>query len=149
MLFRSVEPTQKLYSWAMNNHWGTNYRQYQEGPVTFRYILRPHSGFDATEATRFATGFSQPLLARPAGVTALAAPFKLISKSVTVIACKPADDGNGMVLTLYNPTLTPDSFTLSTVNGSKIYRCDSGENQLGELPATIEMAGQAVMSVRF
>jgi len=23
---KQIEPTQKLYSWAMNNHWGTNYR---------------------------------------------------------------------------------------------------------------------------
>ncbi|OFY50904.1 MAG: hypothetical protein A2X22_08450 [Bacteroidetes bacterium GWF2_49_14] len=146
---KTVEPTQTLYSWAMNNHWGTNYRQYQEGIVTFRYVLKPHDVFDATVANRFATGLSQPLLVRPAGETALTAPFKLISKSVTVIACKPADDGNGVVLTLYNPALKPDSFILSTVNGSKIYRCDSGENILGGLPATVEMAGQAVMSVRF
>ena len=41
---KTVEPTQKLYSWAMNNHWHTNYRAYQEGPVQFRFVLRPHRG---------------------------------------------------------------------------------------------------------
>ena len=40
---KQIEPTQKLYSWAMNNHWGTNYRAYQEGPVAFRFVLRPHA----------------------------------------------------------------------------------------------------------
>ena len=37
---RSVGRTQKLYAWAMNNHWGTNYRAYQEGPTRFRFALR-------------------------------------------------------------------------------------------------------------
>src|SRR6202035_412468 len=32
-----IEPTQKFYSWVMNNHWSTNYRAYQEGIVEFRY----------------------------------------------------------------------------------------------------------------
>ena len=41
---KKIEPTQKLYSWAMNNHWHTNYRAYQEGPVQFRFVLRPHRG---------------------------------------------------------------------------------------------------------
>ena len=30
---KTIEPTQQLYSWAMNNHWHTNYRAYQEGPT--------------------------------------------------------------------------------------------------------------------
>jgi hypothetical protein len=46
----------------MNNHWGTNYRAYQEGPTMFRFILRPHGAPDLPEAERFATGSSQPLL---------------------------------------------------------------------------------------
>src|SRR6201991_869991 len=59
---RHLDPTQTFFSWVMNNHWGTNYRAWQEGPVTFRYALRPHGRADAAEATRFATGLSQPLL---------------------------------------------------------------------------------------
>ena len=39
---KHVEPSQKIYSWAMNNHWGTNYRAYQDGPTIFRYVLHPH-----------------------------------------------------------------------------------------------------------
>ena len=63
---KKIEPTQKLYSWAMNNHWGTNYRAYQEGPVVFRFVLRPHRGpCSDAEASRFATDFSQPLVAVP------------------------------------------------------------------------------------
>ena len=31
-----------FYSWVMNNHWHTNYKADQEGPVTFRYAIAPH-----------------------------------------------------------------------------------------------------------
>ncbi len=34
-----IEPGQSVYSWAMNNHWHTNYRAEQEGPTVFRYYL--------------------------------------------------------------------------------------------------------------
>jgi alpha-mannosidase len=146
---KKVEPTQTLYSWAMNNHWGTNYRQHQEGPVMFRYILRPHGVFNATETAQFATGFSQPLVVRPASKETYTAPFKLDSKSVTVIAFKPADDGEGFVLTLFNPGKEKDNFVLKPLSGGKLYMCDTGENKLGELPGTVELAGQAVMAVRF
>ncbi|MFA6129215.1 MAG: polysaccharide lyase family protein [Bacteroidales bacterium] len=146
---KKVQPTQTFYSWAMNNHWGTNYRQHQEGPVVFRYILRPHAAFDATEASRFATGFSQPLVIRPAGKDVYSVPFTLDAKAVTVIAFKPADDGEGFILTLYNPGKTPDKFTLKPNSGGKIYHCDTGETILGELPPTVELTGQGVMQVRF
>ncbi len=59
---KKIEPTQKFYAWVMNNHWGTNYRAYQEGPVTFRFLLRPHGPSNPAEASRLAIGFSQPLL---------------------------------------------------------------------------------------
>src|SRR5262249_44656758 len=60
-----IERTQKIYSWAMNNHGATNSRAYQEGPTISRFILRPHRKADAAKASRFAIGFSQPLLVRP------------------------------------------------------------------------------------
>ena len=45
-----LEPTSTIYSWVMNNHWGTNYRAYQDGPTVFRFILRPHGRRDAADA---------------------------------------------------------------------------------------------------
>ncbi|MBK8980524.1 MAG: hypothetical protein IPM29_31870 [Planctomycetes bacterium] len=100
----SVAPTQALFSWVMNNHWGTNYRAFQEGPVAFRFALRPHGAFDAADAHRLATGLAQPLLALPA---AGAAPdgeprLRLSNDRVVAVAFKPADDHAGFVLRLQN-----------------------------------------------
>ena len=44
---KKIEPTQKFYAWVMNNHWGTNYRAYQEGPVTFRFRAAPPRAFQS------------------------------------------------------------------------------------------------------
>jgi alpha-mannosidase len=57
-----IEPTQTFYSWVMNNHWGTNYRAYQEGIVVFRYALRPHTRYHPALASRLAVSLSLPLL---------------------------------------------------------------------------------------
>lgn len=102
---KQVEPTQKLYSWAMNNHWGTNYRAFQEGPAMFRFVLRPHRGsHDDAEATRFATGFSQPLATFPGrGQAPSAKPLLNVEPAtVVVIGLKPSDDGKAMIVRLLN-----------------------------------------------
>jgi hypothetical protein len=59
---RRLPATQTFFSYVMNNYWHTNYRADQEGPVAFRYALRPHAGFDAREADRFGMGVRRPLL---------------------------------------------------------------------------------------
>ncbi|MGQ9592009.1 MAG: hypothetical protein ACUVYA_17140, partial [Planctomycetota bacterium] len=60
---QKLEPTQTIYSWVMNNHWHTNYRAEQEGPVAFRYAIRPHRAYAPAEAARFGVAASQPLIA--------------------------------------------------------------------------------------
>lgn len=99
---KHIKRTQKLYSWVMNNHWGTNYRAYQEDPVAFRFILRPHRQFDPAEATRFATGFSQPLLARTCSSVRSVVPLLQVSPAdVLVTAFKPSDDGKAWIVRLF------------------------------------------------
>ncbi len=99
----TVEPTQKLYSWAMNNHWGTNYRAYQEGPTVFRFVLRPHGRRDPAEASRFAAGFSQPLLpARAQATKPSNEPLLTVEpEDVLVTAVKPSDDGRALIVRLF------------------------------------------------
>jgi hypothetical protein len=101
---KRVEPTQALYSWVMNNHWGTNYRAYQEGEVTFRYAVRPRREADPAEATRFATGLSQPLLVLPARGPAPSGDPRLVVEpaDVVVIGLEPIEGGRALLVRLYN-----------------------------------------------
>ena len=100
---KTVGRTQKLYSWAMNNHWGTNYRAYQEGPHVFRFILRPHRGHDPLASSRLALAASQPLLpvgargAKPVIVPRL----QLSSPDVLVTGIEPSDDGRALMVRLW------------------------------------------------
>jgi len=61
---RKLEPSPTIYSWALNNHWHTNFPLSQEGVVSFRYRILPHNTrYDAASANRFGLEQSQPLIA--------------------------------------------------------------------------------------
>jgi hypothetical protein len=135
---KHVGPTQRLDSWAMNNHWGTNYRAYQEGPVVFRYILRPHHGpTNPAEATRLATAFSQPLLVTGArGPTPRSRSLLHVSNSnVIVTALKPSDDRRAIIVRLFNAA-TDEQTTQIAWTGPKARNI--------RLTDTSEQAGQRV-----
>ena len=101
---KQVGSTQQLYSWAMNNHWGTNYRAYQEGPTAFRFALRPHRGYRPADAARLAIGLSQPLLATGARgeQPQTASRLAVDSPDVLVTGLKPSDDGRAIIVRLWN-----------------------------------------------
>lgn len=143
---KTVEPSQTLYSWAMNNHWGTNYRQYQEGPVMFHYIVRPHGKFDASETNNLATGFSQPLLVRPESAKAPLLPFELQGDPVTVITCKPLDSGNGMLVRLFNPMNKSARIGFKT-SGANVWISDTGEGKLKKMESFTELAPLGTLTI--
>jgi alpha-mannosidase len=63
---RKLEPSSAIYSWALNNHWHTNFPLSQEGKITFRYILLPHnSKYDSSVSNRFGLEQAQPMVATP------------------------------------------------------------------------------------
>jgi hypothetical protein len=150
---KKIEPTQKLYSWAMNNHWHTNYRAYQEGPVQFRFILRPHRG-RATNAenSRFATAFSQPLVATPArGRAPSATPLLRVDPSdVLVTALKPSDDGKAWILRLFTANGTPASAKLkwSQPAPKRLWLSDISEKPLRRLIGDVPVPTWGVVTVR-
>ena len=95
---RSLEsPT--IYSFVMNNHWGTNYCADQQGLVEFRYSIAPHGAYDPLGATRFGVQRSQPLLAsvgRGAGRRG-AASDGFSPREVIVTSLRPSRDGKALM----------------------------------------------------
>ena len=143
---KEVKPTQTLYSWAMNNHWGTNYRQYQEGPVSFRYAIRPHKNENAAETYRLATSMSQPLFIRSGKAETHIAPFTLQGSDIVPVSIKPADNGSGFILRLYNPDQLSHSALLNPQSG-KIYLSNTGEQKLKKMDSKIELAGMEMITI--
>ncbi len=130
---KKIEPSQKLFSWAMNNHWGTNYRAYQDQPVLFRFAIRPYLGRQShAAATQSATRYAQPLLAMPGRGPAPTEQSLLTvdSADVSVTGLKPADDGDGLILRLFNTSDKPAEAILS--NNSMRYTFSATDERSGK-----------------
>jgi alpha-mannosidase len=149
---QKVDPTQKFYSWVMNNHWSSNYRAFQEGPTTFRYVLRPHGQMDPAGATRFATGFSQPLLAVPASNKK---PFSLpllalSSDDVVVSDLKPSDDGKAWMVRLFGASGKDTVVKLhwGSRGPRRIFASGTDEKKGTRLGETISVPGYGLVTLR-
>lgn len=150
---KRVGPTQRLDCWAMNNHWGTNYRAYQEGLTVFRFILRPHRGpTDPAEATRFATGFSQPLLVTGArGVKPRSQSLLRVTPAdVVVSGLKPCDDGHAVIVRLFNASTREQSALVEWLGpeAQSIHFTDTGEQAGNRVAGAIKMAGNGLVALR-
>ena len=63
---RKIQPSATIYSWALNNHWNTNFPLSQEGKIQFRYRILPHNTkYNAASANRFGLEQAQPLIVTP------------------------------------------------------------------------------------
>jgi len=150
---KTIEPTQKLYSWAMNNHWGTNYRAYQEGPVVFRFVLRPHDGpCNDAAAARMATGFSQPLVAVPGRGTA-PRPVSLVRITpgdVIVTGLKPSDDVKAIILRLLCARDTAADVTLDWAKPTprQIWLSDTSERPKKKVGNTLRIPARSLVTLR-
>ncbi|MCB0283088.1 MAG: hypothetical protein KDF60_10945 [Calditrichaeota bacterium] len=105
-----LQPSQKIYSYVMNNYWETNYKASQEGSVTFRYSMYPHGRFNSEEATRFGIERSQPLLVVPVKTdTRIIQSFiKIEPASIIITSVKPMNNGQTLLVRLYNSAGRPE-----------------------------------------
>ena len=100
-----IEPNQTFYSWAMMNHHSTNYKGYQEGIMSFRYILAPHAhSYGQVKAQRIARSLHQPLLvfAAEASEDDGESLFTIKGEGVVVSSVKPGRDGKSLLVRLFN-----------------------------------------------
>jgi hypothetical protein len=112
-----------VYAYLLNNYWHTNYKAYQQGPLTYRFVVRPHAAFDRMALRRFSDEQDQPLLLFPVNPAAAEprAPFTLSGDPVTLSSLRVADDGAAIVARLYNPSAKTASVTLRpSTPGSRI-----------------------------
>jgi len=149
---KRIEPTQKLYAWVMNNHWGTNYRAYQEGPHTFRFLLQPHRGFDPAAAARLAIAGSQPLLAVRAHRAALplGPRLQIDSTDVIVTALKPSDDGQAVIYRLWGAGGKDVALPLRWAGPppGRVSLSDTSERALTEVAGTVAVPAWGVVTLR-
>jgi hypothetical protein len=149
---KTIEPTGQLYSWVMNNHWHTNYRAYQEGPIVFQFVVRPHHQADLAEASRFAIGQSQPLVATLArGPKPSPTPLvELSTNDVLVAVLKPSDEGKALIIRLYGASGKETRVALKwkSNNVKKTWLTDTSERPIAEMKGPVTVPGWGIVSVR-
>ena len=98
---QSLPKTETFLSWALNNHWHTNFPLQQGGIIRFRYKILPHGSYDPVAAQRFALDSTQPLIAVPAAQNPVKTPLLSIDNpSVFLSTMKPSNDGKAVILRL-------------------------------------------------
>lgn len=149
---KRIASTQTFFSWVMNNHWGTNYLAYQQGPVTFRYALRPHHGTDIAAASRFAIGLSQPLLAGVSTSSGHASNsmLKIEPASVLLNELKPSDDGKAWIVRLFcaSDDGTSAHLNWSSPGISKTFLSNLAEEPLRPVHGELPIAGWELITLR-
>lgn len=148
---KSIEPSQRLFSWAMNNHWHTNYRAFQEGPVTFRYAVLAHRGDNPADASRFAIGLSQPLIADLASASPpIDVPLLSLSNpDVIVLGLKPSDDHRAWIVRLYGASGRDADTTLAWRNaGTRVWLSDTSEQQRASVDGPIHVPAWGIVTLR-
>jgi alpha-mannosidase len=152
-----LEPSQTIYSWAMNNHWHTNYRAEQEGPTVFRYFIWPHDwAFSEAQVTARALELNQPLLVLPARGAAPQYPPRLQvheeenSTRPHITAFKPSDDGKAWIVRLFNAADRSSTVKLawSDPQPPSTWLSDNSEKPLSPVTGPIEVPARSLVTVR-
>jgi len=97
----SLPDTQTLFSWALNNHWHTNFPLEQGGLITFRYQILPHGPYNPGTANRFGLEQNRPLIAVPAINNPVEKPLVAVENAhIAVSTFKQSEDGKAVILRL-------------------------------------------------
>ncbi|NLR94132.1 glycoside hydrolase family 38 N-terminal domain-containing protein [Flammeovirga agarivorans] len=138
---QEVKPTQTIYAYLMNNYWETNYKASQEGWHSFRFVLKPHGSYVSSDAKRFSTQVSQPLLISETQSESFAGLITPKSKHILVTASRPMGE-NKVLVTLLNASAADHileweksdkvkSISLSNIHGDQLSEYSEKENITG------------------
>ncbi|MBN2508038.1 MAG: hypothetical protein JXQ71_15230 [Verrucomicrobia bacterium] len=150
-----IEPSTTLYSWAMNNHWHTNYRAEQEGPTVFRYFIFPHrSGYSRARATRCAATCTQPLLVLPARGDLPTPPLAVDGRhgpaGLQITAFKPSDDGKARIVRILNLADRADLAELAWAGPQPkaVFLSDASEQPRTRVEGPVDVPPQSIVTLR-
>lgn len=99
-----IQPSTTFYSWALNNHWYTNFPLSQQGKIFFKYRLAPHNKvYDAVSATRFGLEQFRPLMAvQTGGKMKQPNAFSIDDNEIFLSTFKTVDKGRASLIRLYS-----------------------------------------------
>lgn len=141
----------RIFSWVMNNVWFVNYKGYQEGPVSFRYVLLPHRGFNLLSTRQKALSIHQPLLISN-DITADKPNTFTLEGDASIIHTffQALPDNQGWKLRLWNCSENPASTKLhwkSTVQVEFFHIPEARKSEILDPKKAINLAPFEVMTI--
>lgn len=148
--------SQRIYSWAQNNHWHTNYKADQPGVTPFKYVIALHKGgYNGTKSARFGQEVTRPLLVfsgdeqgqrrvRPTTILS-----RLDNESFVLETLKVSEDGEALIYRLQNMAQTEQ--TLRIIDRRKtevISLTDLSEKPVKRLGRRLKVPAHGLMNLR-
>jgi hypothetical protein len=135
-----------IFSWLMNNYWGTNFPAWQGGDFAFRYAITSNSQFDPASLTRFGIDALTPLArddvsaSRDASVlpNQEASLLDITTPGLTLLTWKRAEDGDGTILRLQETAGESSDVRVHSkyLTFERVWLCDLLEENRVEIKTT-------------
>jgi alpha-mannosidase len=135
--------TSTVFSWLMNNYWGTNFPAWQGGGFTFRYAITSGARFDPSAQTRFGWNALTPLerddvsSSKEASVLPeqQASLLDIGTAGITLLTWKRAEDGDGTILRLQESAGNASDVRISSkfLSFEHSWLCNALEDNQSEL----------------
>ena len=110
---KTLPKSQTIFSWALNNHWHTNFPLEQGGIIRLNYQILPHKGYDPVVANRFGMERNRPLVVVETDQNPVTKSLLSIDNpNVFVSSLKLSDNGKGIILRLRSLSASPEKVTL-------------------------------------
>jgi alpha-mannosidase len=140
-----------IYSWALNNHWHTNFPLFQEGLLNFRYRLLPHqTAYNPVQANRFGLEQSQPLIATSVKKKVqVKVPVQSDNNQVFISIIKTSADGKSMIVRLRSLSDKPETVNLSfpSFKPRSVRSCIADETPGNETGNSIQILPHGITSL--
>ncbi len=116
---KTLPKSQTIFSWALNNHWHTNFPLEQGGIIRLNYQILPHKSYDPVIANRFGMEQNRPLVVVETDQNPVTKSLLSIDNpNVFVSALKLSDDGKGIILRLRSLSASPEKVNLGWPAGA-------------------------------
>ena len=143
-----------IFSWLVNNYWGTNFPAWQGGDFTFRYAITSDAHFDPVALNHFGWNALTPLerddVAASTDITVLpsqqASLLNISNPTINLLAWKRAEDGDGTILRLQEASGQASRFNISSkyMKVDQAWSCNLLEDNQAQLPSNADGVGVSV-----
>jgi alpha-mannosidase len=134
-----------IFSWLMNNYWGTNFPAWQGGDFVFRYAITNDAKFDPPALTRFGWNALTSLEHDDIGAStdpsllpqAQASLIDIEAPNVTLLTWKEAEDSAGTILRVQETSGIVSNVAIRSkfLSIQQAWLCDALEDKQSELKA--------------